>query len=316
MRDFLTCHRAADGTPAAASVPRFAAIGVFDGVHLGHRRIVGCAAERAAETGAIPLALSFTPHPRRILSPGTEPELLMPESVRAAELCAAGAQETAFIRFDAAVAALEPEAFLQALAENDRFRIAGICVGSRWRFGRGGAGGGADLARFCAARGWEFVPVPELEIDGETVSSSAVRAAARTGDIAKVRRLTGGFPTLYGRVVRGFHVAGTELAAPTANLEPSAGVLPPDGVYAGSAEADGRVWPAAVNIGLSPTFDRGVRRVEVHLIGYSGQLYDRELAVELRRFLRNERKFPDPEALQKQIADDVRAVTEIITNGE
>ena len=316
MRNFLIRHRAASGTPAAAPVPRFAAIGVFDGVHLGHRRIVGRAAEKAAETGAVPLALSFTPHPRQILSPETAPELLMPESVRAAELLAAGARETAFIRFDAAVAALEPEEFLRALAENDAFRIAGICVGSRWRFGRGGKGGGAELARFCAARGWEFVPVPELEIDGETVSSSAVRAAAHEGDIAKVRRLTGGFPTLYGRVARGFHVAGPELAAPTANLEPTAGVLPPDGVYAGSAEADGAVWPAAVNIGLSPTFDRKVRRVEVHLIGYSGQLYGRELAVELRRFIRGERKFADPEALKEQIAADVRAVTKIITNGE
>ena len=316
MRDFLICHRAAAGIPAAASVPRFAAIGVFDGVHLGHRRIVGRTAERAAATGAVPIALSFTPHPRQVLAPGAAPELLMPETVRAAELCAAGAAETAFIRFDAEVAALEPEAFLRALAENERFRVVGICVGSRWRFGRGGAGGGPELARFCAARGWEFVPVPELEIDGETVSSSAVRAAAQAGDFAKVKRMTGGFPTLYGRVAHGFHVAGPELGAPTANLDVTAGVLPPDGVYAGSAEADGAVWPAAVNIGLSPTFDRPTRRVEVHLIGYSGQLYGRELALELRRFVRAERKFADPEALKQQIAADIRTVAEIVANGE
>ena len=311
MKDFLHTHAAVGAACAPYAVPRLAALGVFDGVHLGHRRIIRRAAELAAACGAVPMAVSFSPHPRRLLTPENPPELLMPEAVRLTALYRAGAAETAFIAFTPEVAALTPEAFLEALAANRRFRIAGLCVGSRWRFGRGGAGDLRNLERFCAAHDWICAGVPELEIDGETVSSSAVRAAARCGDLDKVRRLTGEPLTLYGSVARGFQVAGTELAAPTANLILAAGVPPPDGVYAGSAEADGRLYPAAVNIGFSPTYHRSTRRIEAHLIGYSGTLYGKFLAVSLRRFLRPERAFPDPEALKRRIAADVAETLQI-----
>ncbi|MCI5779376.1 MAG: riboflavin biosynthesis protein RibF [Lentisphaeria bacterium] len=316
MKDFLQFHTAASGVCAAADRPRIVAAGVFDGVHLGHRAIVRAAKDAAAKRDAIPAAVSFTPHPRCVFAPDQAPALLMPEAERVRRLRLAGAAETAFIVFDREVAMWTPEEFLEHLAANRCFRIAGICVGEHWRFGRDGSGDGAVLERFCAERNWSCNRIPEVESDGEIVSSSGIRRAAAAGDLAKVRRLTGSPLTLYGRIVHGFQVAGTELAAPTANLELTAGVMPPDGVYAGQVALDGAVFPAAVNLGFAPTFHRTRRRIEIHLVGFSGTLYGRELAVELLAFLRPEREFSSPAELKRQIAADIARVVAVRENNK
>ncbi|MBR2345863.1 MAG: adenylyltransferase/cytidyltransferase family protein [Lentisphaeria bacterium] len=310
MKDFLKFHAAKNGKTAPFELPRIVAAGVFDGVHPGHREIIRKAAERAAEVHAVVLALSFTPHPRQLLCPGNPPRLLISENERIGKLYDAGAQETAFIDFTPEVAALAPGDFLEELAGNGHFKVAGICVGEHWRFGKCGSGDGQVLANFCRELGWTYDGVPELEYDGEIVSSTAIRNAALTGDLEKFRRLAGDDLTLTGVVEHGFAIAGTKLSAPTANLQCRYGVVPPDGVYAGSAGVDGQNYPAAVNIGFAPTFNGLQRRIEVHLIGYSGVLYDRELTVKLYRFIRPERRFDSPDELKIQIASDIKDVTE------
>lgn len=308
MKDFLIHHTAASGVCAAFEIPRIVAVGVFDVVHRGHVEIIRRAASRAAETGAVPAALSFAPHPRQLLTPEDAPQLLLPENERIKRLYAAGAQECAFINFTAEVASWSPEKFLEHLADNCCFRVAGICVGKRWRFGSRGMGNGEVLADFCAGHHWSYDGVTELESDGEIVSATAIRRAAGAGELEKVKLLSGRALTLYGTVTAGFQIAGTKLNAPTANLHCTAGVIPPDGVYAGSAAVDGKIYPAAVNIGLSPTFNGTERRIEVHLIGFEGDLYGRELAVELHKFIRQERKFASPEELKQQIAGDIAEI--------
>ena len=308
MKELIKFHTAANCTVASPDTPRIVAIGVFDGVHAGHRTIIESAARRAAELNAVALALSFTPHPRQLLNPDQVPELLLPESVRVSKLFAAGAQECAFIDFTPEVAALPPEDFLDALAANSRFNVAGICVGSRWRFGRNGSGNAGTLGKFCAEHNWDFAGVPELEIAGETVSSTAIRGAIASGFLPLAVKMLGRNISLAGTVTHGFQIAGSKLEAPTANLDVKYGVLPPDGVYSGCCTIDGILYPAAVNIGLAPTFGNGLRRVEIHLLDFHGSLYDREITLEINSFIRPERRFASPEELKAQIAADIAAI--------
>ena len=288
--------------------PLTAACGVFDGVHAGHRRIIETAAARARAVGSKVLALSFSPHPRTLLTPGTAPALLISEEKRFELLHRAGADFCALINFTLEVAALSPEEFLNALQDTPEVTISGICVGSCWRFGCRGAGNRQTLAGFCAKNNWTLDAVPEVEMDGEVISSSAIRRAIAAGDLKLAAGMLGYEVTLSGKVVRGFQIAGSKLAAPTANLEVAYGILPPDGVYSGQVSLENRNYPAALNIGTAPTFGNDQHRVEIHLIGFSGDLYDRELTVTLHRFLRKEQRFSSPEALKEQICRDIAAI--------
>ena len=249
-----------------------AAIGVFDGVHTGHRKIIEAAAALARAHSCRVLALSFSPHPRALLRPDHRPELLISECERCRQLLAAGADLCGFINFTSEAAALAPEAFLEKLRDHAPVDICGITVGKNWRFGRNGSGDRHTLEKFCAANNWHLTTVQELELDGRTVSSTAIRAAISAGFLPLAIKMLGRNITLDGVVVHGYQIAGSKLAAPTANLEVAYGVLPPDGVYSGRCRIDGTFYPAAVNIGVAPTFGNQQRRTEIHLLDYSGSL--------------------------------------------
>ncbi len=292
-------------------------IGVFDGVHLGHRLIISEVVRLAGSTGASPVAVTFFPHPREVLCPDSPPRLLLPPDERLRRLREAGAASVGIIDFSAATAATPPVVFLDRILSGPR-RIRGICVGVNWRFGRNGSGDthfiGAELARHAIA----FEAVPELAMDGEIVSSSAIRDAISAGDLSRAERMLGAPVCLYGQVESGFHEATPLLETPTANLRVDYGVLPPDGVYATWAVVDGRRCPSITNIGVSPTFDRGggqPRRVETHLLGFSGDLYRRSIFVELKQKLRDEIRFPSPAELKRQIADDCIRALRVLTEG-
>ncbi|MBO5667633.1 MAG: riboflavin biosynthesis protein RibF [Lentisphaeria bacterium] len=281
------------------------AAGVFDGVHLGHQLIIRQAVSRAAACGGRVMALSFHPHPRELLTPDDAPHLLISRSRRVELLKAAGADVCGFINFTRTVAGWEPEKFLTGLMNNGCFRLCGICVGKHWRFGRNGRGNEEVLAQFCKEHQWSFDAVEELVIDGVTVSSSAIRSAVSRGELVYAAGMLGRDAELAGVVVPGCRIAGSKLAAPTANLQLEAGVLPPDGVYCGVAEVDNCRSAAVLNIGFSPTFGGKNRRVEVHLLDFAGDIYRKHLRVSLHRFLRAERRFASPEELKKQIALDI-----------
>ena len=288
------------------------ALGVFDGVHLGHRRIIAAAAEAARRRGAPTAALTFFPHPREVLE-GTPPTLLLPPEERLRRLRLAGADDAGAIRFTPELARMEPNEFLAELARLTG--LAGIAVGAHWRFGSGGTGNRETIAAFAAERGLAFAAPEELELGGERVSSSAIRRLTAAGELDTAAAMLGRPCRIFGRVVRGFGEAAHLLRAPTANLEPAFGVTPPDGVYAGAVPfPGGKRIPAAVNIGVSPTFDRpgGTRRrIEVHLIGFSGSLYGELLEVELLERLREERRFGSPELLARQIRADAERTMEV-----
>ena len=291
-------------------------IGVFDGVHLGHRRIMSEVAELSRRTGAAPVAVTFFPHPREVLCPDSPPRLLLPPEERLRRLREAGAATIGIIKFSAEIAATAPADFLdRILAKTPQVR--GVCVGAHWRFGRNGAGDTRFLDAELARRHVAFKAVPELEIDGGVVSSSAIRDAVAAGELDRAERMLGSAACLYGAVERGFHEATEILKTPTANLRVSYGVLPPNGVYATWAVIDGRRFPSITNIGVAPTFGRDLapRRVETHLLDFSGDLYRRDLVIELKRKLRDEIRFPSPAELRRQIGADCEQALQILYDG-
>lgn len=287
-----------------------AAVGVFDGVHPGHRAIINAARRRADECGAGVLALTFIPHPRKLLDEKNAPPLLVSEAKRVELLLEAGADCCGYIDFTPGSAALEPLDFLAALRDNGIFELAGICVGENWRFGRMGRGNKEVLAGFCAANNWSLDTVKELELDGVTISSTAIRQALSAGDLDYASRLWGVPVELTGIVERGFQIAGSKLSAPTANLKTDYLLPLPFGVYSGKTDVDGKTYTAVLNIGVAPTFGHDLCRVEMHLLDFSGDLYGRNLTVRLSKFIRKERKFSSPEELKTQIAADIKAARE------
>ncbi len=287
-------------------------IGVFDGVHSGHRRIMEAAVRLAEENDAVPAALTFDPHPRAVLRPDEPPLLLQSLDERIRMLRAVGAEQVWVVRFSRELSLLPPEEFFDLITSISGVEVVGIAVGRQWRFGRGGSGDTALLERCCAERGLKLAAVPEVRMNGRVVSSSAIRQAISAGRLEEAAQLLGRPYRLVGVVEGGYQAASTKLACPTANLAFHAGVLPPDGVYAARAFVAKEPHPAVVNIGFAPTFgwENARRRVEVHLLDFSGNLYGTQLGVEFLRHLREERTFADPSELKRQISCDLRQVRE------
>lgn len=287
------------------------ALGVFDGVHPGHRQVVANARKLAGELGAVPGAVTFVPHPRQILGHEQDFQLLLPEALRCEELLNAGAEFVGRINFSWEIANWDAEKFLCALRDCRLFELSGICVGSNWRFGRNGCGNKAVLTGFCAENNIAFIPVDEIKDDEGIISSTRLRRMIAQGELEKYREITGKYPLLAGKVVTGMHIAGKELAAPTANLELHYGVPVPHGVYAGCSTVDGQCYKAVLNIGPAPTYDVTQVRIEIHLLGFKGDLYDREISVEVIKKLRDIRKFASAEELKQQIARDMENALQI-----
>jgi riboflavin kinase/FMN adenylyltransferase len=264
---------------------RSAAVGTFDGVHLGHRRVLEAA--RAAHLR--PTVVTFDPHPRSVVGDGVE---LLTSTERRLELLeSAGIEDVLLLRFDAALAALSPEEFAEGV-----LRPAGIGVvaaGETFRFGHGRAGDLALLERL----GFDVRRVPLVD----NVSSSNIRRLLASGEVARARELLGRPAEVEGIVVRG-DGRGRALGFPTANLATPEGLLVPrDGVYAGGAL--GR--RAAISIGTNPTYGGIERRVEAHLLDFDGDLYGQRLVVELWELLRGQERFGSEAELVAAITADV-----------
>jgi riboflavin kinase/FMN adenylyltransferase len=265
--------------------PRAVAIGTFDGVHLGHKRVI----ETALEAGPATTVITFDPHPRTAL--GQRVELLTSLERRLELFDELGVESTLVVPFDLEVARLEPQEFAEQVLRPIGARP--VVAGADFRFGRGRAG---DLGLF-ASLGFEVRPVPLLE----NVSSGRVRDLVRAGDVEGAAALLGRPAEVEGTVVTGDARGGT-LGFPTANLDVRPELLvPANGIYAG-AVGDTR---AAVSIGTNPHYGGSERRVETHLLDFSGDLYGQRLLVELWRRLRDEQAFENEEALIHQIGQDV-----------
>jgi riboflavin kinase/FMN adenylyltransferase len=280
--------------PKVERRPRDVAIGTFVGVHLGHRAVI-----EGADT-----VLTFEPHPLRILHPEAAPKLIMPFEVKRDVIDGLDVDELVVIPFDDEFAAIEAEEFISGILV-ERLGARRVAVGENFRFGKKARG---DPEMLAGRTEFETRVVPLVEVDGETVSSTRIRALVAAGEVDAARRCLGAPFMLEGEVVEGDR-RGRTLGFPTANIVPDdALIIPGHGVYA--AFADGR--PAAVNVGVRPTFDTGRGLlVEAFLIDFDGDLYGRNLRVAFVERLRGERRFAGTEELIAQMHRDVAEAREV-----
>jgi riboflavin kinase/FMN adenylyltransferase len=287
------------------------AIGVFDGVHLGHKHLLAKLIERAGELNLLSLVVTFDPHPQKLLSPKTELPFLASLEQREALLKDAGAEAVIVLAFTQELAQLSAREFVELL--KDHLSLKELVIGPDFTLGRSREGNVIALRKLGEQMGFTVTVVPPVRINGEMVSSTAIREALAGGDLEKVHRLIGRPFSLHGKVVRG-ESRGAKLDYPTANLEiEPEQALPAEGVYATWAYVGGRAYESVTNIGRRPTFGGEKSVVEVYILGYRGNLYGQVLKIDIMERLRSEKQFSSVEALKQQIAEDVargRAILE------
>jgi riboflavin kinase/FMN adenylyltransferase len=285
-------------------------VGNFDGVHRGHQALVATTRKLAESVGGTAVVVTFDPPPHQVLHPGSERPPLTTIPQRAELLHALGADHVVVLRTSPSLLALSPEAFFEDLLAR-QLGAKGIVEGYDFRFGRGRAGTNATLRELCRAAGAAFEEVPPLTFNGEPVSSSRVRAALVSGDVARAAELLNRNYSIAGTIVTGAK-RGRTIGFPTANLGDVPTVLPGNGVYAVRASVEGRAWPAAANVGPNPTFGEDARKIEVHLIGFSGDVYGKLIEVEFVSRLRDTRPFNGVNELVAQLQQDVEQTKRVL----
>ncbi|MBR0459187.1 MAG: riboflavin biosynthesis protein RibF [Victivallales bacterium] len=289
--------------------PRVAiAMGVFDGVHLGHQAILRELIAVARETHSVPVVLSFYPHPKKVLFP-PGPPLLTPLPMQETLFFASGAQRLVRVSFTKKLAACSPERFLEDFFLVEGLTVTAFCVGDNWRFGKGNGGDADFLSRWAVAHGIRPCIVPCVQFGGENISSTRVRAAVQAGDLERASAMLGRPYAISGIVEHGQGIARTRLDCPTANLVEPGQVRPPEGVYAARARVDGRLHSGIVYVGTAPTIREDHATVlELHLFDVECELYGKQIEVEFGKFVRPSIRFANREALQEQIRKDIAVV--------
>ncbi len=303
----ITCSRLEELPSLGA--PLHLALGVFDGVHIGHQAVIARAVDAARREGGIAGVLTFDPHPIRVIAPSKAPSSLLATLHHKAQIIEQlGAGLFVAIHFDEAFAGIEAGEFLDSLLKAP---VRTIAVGEDWRFGKGRHGDVEFLESRSAELGFRLEAVPPVMLDGERVSSTRIRQAIRDGSLDAAASLLGRPYSVCGAVVYGKQL-GRTMGFPTANISTGDAQLPPDGVWVvRAALPDGKNLPGVANLGVRPTVDGSARSLEVHLFGFSGDLYGQELEIEFTDFLRPEKKFAGVEALKQQIMLDAARAREI-----
>jgi riboflavin kinase/FMN adenylyltransferase len=289
-----------------------AAIGNFDGVHLGHAMLIARTATFAAENRASAAAVVFEPHPRRFFRPDEPPFLLTTSGQRERLLVGAGARRVFPIPFDAALAALSPADFVSNVLKA-RLGLAGVVTGAEFRFGAGRSGDAESLARLAREAGlFSLIVEPQAVSDGEEkIGSSAIRSAIAAGDMRAAAAMLGREWSVEGVVEKGAQL-GRTLGFPTANLTLGDLIEPRRGVYAVRVFIDGIARSGVANFGRRPTVGETSPLLETHVFDFAGDLYGKAIAVSFVAQLRDEAKFPSLDALKAQIAEDSKASRAIL----
>jgi riboflavin kinase/FMN adenylyltransferase len=286
-------------------------VGNFDGVHLGHRAILARVCRRARELDCQPVAVTFEPHPVKVLKPETRLELLTTLPQKVALLREAGLAGVVVLPFTREFAAIRARDFVRDYFV-ERLRVREVVVGHDYSFGRNREGNIGLLREMGRALGFTVQVVWAVEVEGAVVSSSLIRAMLRLGKVREAGKLLGRPYGVTGKVVAGKGRGAKLLGVPTANLAPENGLLPATGIYAVWVARNGRLLPGVANIGTCPTFDNQELTLEVHLLNFNGDLYDERLEVRFVERLREERRFASIGDLAVQIRADIQKARRVL----
>jgi riboflavin kinase/FMN adenylyltransferase len=282
------------------------ALGNFDGLHRGHMKIIDRVRQRAGERAGTPAAMTFDPHPPRVLRPDKAPSLLMTRDQKIEALGRSGMQGVALVTFTHALSLWDPEMFVKTVLV-EWLHVAEVWVGANFLFGHDRAGTFSVLRSLGMRYGFRAEKIDPVRYKDFVVSSTRVRRLVSEGRVDEAGALLGHHYFLDGDVVRGAG-RGREIGVPTANLATQNELVPPAGVYATLATVDGVVFPAVTNIGMRPTFgDVSTEVIETHLLNVDRDLYGRRVRLSFVQRMRDERTFPDVDALRAQIDADVRS---------
>jgi riboflavin kinase / FMN adenylyltransferase len=288
------------------------AIGMFDGVHLGHQRVLQQTVEDAQSADGLSVAVTFDRHPNTVVAPARTPPLIYTLSQRLRALASCGVETALLLHFDRAFSQQSGEVFVTTLAR-DFGRLQSISIGSNFTFGHRRTGNVALLQALGAKLGFRVHPVAPVPCHGHVISSTRCRQSIQAGDLSLTNELLGRPYSMAGTVVVGDRL-GRKLGFPTANLDIAGLAVPPPAVYTGHARVDNGRFPAVMNIGRRPTLNRPEPelRAEAHLLDFEGELYGQELEFEFVSKLRSEEKFSSLAALQDQIGQDVLAARKLL----
>src|SRR5947208_13318156 len=259
--------------------PLFLAIGVFDGMHLGHQAVISTSAEHARSVNGTPVVVTFDPHPEKVLRPQAAPHLLTATQHKIGLIRDLGVGHLLIIAFDKQFAATEPEDFVQKLVIHSK-PLREICVGHEWSFGKNRRGNLDLLKKLGAKFNFDVVGIPPVKINGAVVSSTAIREAIEKGDLAKAAEMLGREYTILGTLTRGDNL-GKKIGFPTANLSAHTEQFPPNGVYVADARIHRQLYRGGINLGIRPTVSilKAKRLLETHLFDLNRDIYGEDIEV-------------------------------------
>lgn len=286
-------------------------MGNFDGVHLGHRAILARVKARAKELGSQPVALTFEPHPVKVLRPHANLSLLTTPEQKFQLLAEAGMEAVVVLPFTRRFATISARDFVVSYLV-ERLKVREVVVGHDYSFGHNREGNIELLKDLGRSLGFTVQVVWAVEVAGAPVSSSLIRAMLKLGKVKEANRLLGRPYSVTGRVIPGKGRGGKLLGIPTANIQPENDLLPASGIYAVVVHRGNDILPGVANIGTCPTFDGQELSLEVHIFDFSGDLYGERLDVKFMARLREERRFPSIEALAAQIRADIEAARQVL----
>ncbi|MFZ5597905.1 MAG: bifunctional riboflavin kinase/FAD synthetase [Bacillota bacterium] len=289
-------------------------MGNFDGVHVGHRKLISALVEEAGKTGGTPAVFTFYPHPLEVLA-GKAPPRLLSQEAKQETIRQLGVKVLLLVPFTLEFASRTPESFIETVLVRD-LGVKSVFVGYNYTFGKGGKGTPETLIEGGRRFGFNVFVIPPVSVDGVPVSSTLIRRMLADGEVAGVRKYLGYYPFLEGVVVAG-ESRGRTIGFPTANINLDEGlVVPANGVYAVKVHVDGDSFLGVANIGIRPTFNgyEAVPNLEVHLLDFYADLYGKRIKVFFTRRIREEKRFSSPGELVEQIRSDICSAREALAD--
>jgi riboflavin kinase / FMN adenylyltransferase len=283
-------------------------IGNYDGIHIGHQRIIEKVAQKALEVSGTPMLMTFNPHPLSVLKPDTYTRLITPLHLKKKLIEASGIEVMFIVPFDIQFQGLTPEMFIRDILV-DRLAVKAVFVGYDFKFGKGGSGNVKMLKKFADTYGFHFEIIDAITMDGERIGSNTIRKLILDGNVEKATKFLGRPHMIEGVVVKGEN-RGKWMGFPTINLDTFFELVPKNGVYVTEVELRGRRKPAVTNIGFNPTFGGKKFLMETHILDFSGNLYGKEVVIYFHKRIRDEMKFKNIDELKERIAKDAALARE------